>query len=178
MSFKRSTIFIPKTFAAFDDSVHEIVVLGDSVGEVFHVCVWLVDTSLETSVRLDMSPSYTDPANLMQGIVSLQSLPYTHTSNHNSVERTDPFTCKIAGGVNLTVASICHAIFNEARLDRYVFDDSGNGCRQWCAQVVCELEKKNYIPKGSITRFKDWEDKQYAVLGSRFPMPRIMGKFN
>ncbi|KAL5500847.1 hypothetical protein ACEPAH_9234 [Sanghuangporus vaninii] len=62
-------------------------------------------------------------------------------------------------------------------LDRYIFTDSVQGCRHWCASVLERLAQEQLIPVGIPHEFADYEVEEHRRFGSIFPLPRIMGTF-
>ncbi|KIJ41328.1 hypothetical protein M422DRAFT_48783 [Sphaerobolus stellatus SS14] len=63
--------------------------------------------------------------------------------------------------------------------DKYRFDDTGSGCRWWCAIVLGHLEKKlRVIPAGAYTEFERKVEALFKTVPSgRIPMPIRKGEF-
>ncbi len=56
------------------------------------------------------------------------------------------------------------------------FNDLGQGCRHWCANIIHDLEVLGWA-KDIEQSFEDWEEESSKLLGPRFLMPRITGVF-
>ncbi|KAF8655616.1 hypothetical protein AX16_002998 [Volvariella volvacea WC 439] len=131
-----------------------------------------------SAVRLDMRPSYTDMRNLMNGVVFMEDLPVgVGLERWIDGDGDVPVFERTVRRGDLTVGDVCRVLFEENALDRYRFNEDGNGCRHWCANVLRVLQELGWIGGGSVEAFEAWEEAQGSALGSRFPMPRLQGTF-
>lgn len=93
----------------------------------------------EKSVKVDMTPTYTDGE--LTGLILLESKDCVMT---NKSVKSITFSPKD----ELRVKNVMEVIMSNGR-DRYIFTDEGEGCRFWVCTVIKDLEAAEEISKGS-----------------------------
>ncbi|TFK51616.1 hypothetical protein OE88DRAFT_1807578 [Heliocybe sulcata] len=181
---RRKTIFPVGEIKAnpnlFDAPLTSISIRGTEIpdGKVFHFILALIlpadEQGRRRSITLNNSPSYTDPNNLMRGVLLVE---YHKDDDVDYVDaNTAPsFVMSLSPGA--TAASVCNYLLTEHSFEKYDFNTDGQGCRHWCATALQKLAKAAFLDSDFETRFERWETDQNAKFGSKFPMPRITGSF-
>lgn len=67
--------------------------------------------------------------------------------------------------------------FIEKRLDKYIYDTTGSGCRWWCTIVLEKLKEAELVAQGSKVAFLSWVDEKALQSPSKTPMPVRKGEF-
>ncbi|RMZ85058.1 hypothetical protein DV738_g347, partial [Chaetothyriales sp. CBS 135597] len=111
-----------------------------------HWCLYL-QTSGDTSVCVDMSPSHTYPSTRLPGgskgiLVVSELADTTIPKNATKVTEIQPLQ-------ELRVQHIIDAL-TEAGHDRYEFDHDGVGCRLWVSSTLALLQTNGYGDSGQI----------------------------
>jgi hypothetical protein len=110
-----------------------------------HWCLYL-ETSPNTSVRLDMTPTYTYPSTVVtggsKGTLIVSELNYVVSQHAKKIILIQPTQ-------GLRVSHIVDALMLAGH-DRYEFDSNGVGCRMWTSNALTLLQSKNYANLGWI----------------------------
>ncbi|KAF2462160.1 hypothetical protein BDY21DRAFT_360142 [Lineolata rhizophorae] len=111
-----------------------------------HWCLYL-QTGENSSVRIDMVPSYYVASTVIQGgskgNLIISKLEYEYSSNATKVVTIQP-------PQGLCVSDVIDTLLAAGR-DKYEFNGEGVGCRMWTADALNLLEKKGW---GSSTNYE------------------------
>lgn len=129
-----------------------------------HWCLYL-QTSKNTSVRLDMAPSYNVPSTTIaggsKGILVVRELDYlySHSATKDILIRSQE---------GLYVGHIVDALV-DAKRDRYEFNSEGVGCRRWTTDSLSLLQQRRW---GNSAEFEDAKKAITKVWpdGSNLPL--------
>jgi len=147
-------------------------------GQVFHFILALLspsdEQSVQCSITLNNSPSYTDLNHLMRGVL-LVEYHRDDAADYLDGNTAPSFVTPLVPGT--TAATICNYLLNEHVFERYDFNENGQGCRHWCAVALHKLAEAGFVEADVGRRFEQFEKEQHAVWGPKFPMPRIRGSF-
>ncbi|KAK7692113.1 hypothetical protein QCA50_003732 [Cerrena zonata] len=121
----------------------------------------------EESVLFDIIPG----ADLRTGVLMILSQDTARTTCADALEYATQPTSS-----DFTIQNYID-LFIEKRLDKYIYTDTGSGCRWWCTTVLEKLEEAQLIPKGSTTDFLEWVNAKAHELPSKIPMPVRKGQF-
>ncbi|KAL5480197.1 hypothetical protein ACEPAI_1467 [Sanghuangporus weigelae] len=150
-----------------------VVGTPNAFGKVFHFRLYLVSRlpgAREASILIDMRPFLTGSRS-MDGIAVVKYVPYAYSRNIGTMPFLVPATPGISAGTFLEI------IFTRYSLNQYIFTDSVQGCRHWCASVLERLAQERLVPVGIPQEFADYEVEEHRRFGSKFPLPRITGTF-
>ncbi|KIX08968.1 uncharacterized protein Z518_00046 [Rhinocladiella mackenziei CBS 650.93] len=118
-----------------------------------HWCLYL-QTSPTSSVRVDMTPSYSYPSTRLpggsKGNLIVSELPYVVTNHAKKIVQIRPMQ-------GLRVHHIVDALIQAGR-DKYEFDRDGVGCRMWTSNTLSLLQSNGYGNSGQI------QEAQAAIL--------------
>lgn len=88
------------------------------------------------------------------------------------------FTANTAASASLSGQEVLDSLLeNPRRRNRYMYDETGSGCRFWCRTVLEDLERAEIVPSGSLEQFDEYLFRKSEVNPARFPMPTRRGRF-
>ena len=131
---------------------------------VFH---WHIYFSFDgQSVLFDIIPG----ADLRTGVLMVMSQEVPRTTCLDALEYVAQPTSQY------TIQNYIK-FFIDNRLDKYIYDESGSGCRWWCTTVLGKLEEAGLVSSGTKASFLSWVADQAQQLPLKIPMLVRKGEF-
>ncbi|KAH9930112.1 uncharacterized protein B0H18DRAFT_161946 [Fomitopsis serialis] len=88
------------------------------------------------------------------------------------------FAANIAASASLSGQEILDSLLEKPRTrNRYMYDQTGSGCRFWCRTVLEDLQRAGIVPSGSLEQFDEYISRKSEENPARFPMPTRRGRF-
>ncbi|KLO08827.1 hypothetical protein SCHPADRAFT_908319 [Schizopora paradoxa] len=169
-------VFNPYFFDGdLDRDVTAVAVCGIPTAEDilhFHLYFELKDGQWPV-MMVDMSPSsvFRDEPGSRTGKMTVLNKSYTGASAEEIVFRKHFPTSR-----PVTMEEILQLLKSIGR-SRYIFDETGSGCRFWCQMVLADLEKKEIIALGCVDNFENAIQEVSDKEPTRYPMPVRRGQF-
>ncbi|KAG2138336.1 hypothetical protein DEU56DRAFT_802752 [Suillus clintonianus] len=130
---------------------------------IFAKCVLPDDNS--RIVTLDMMPGQDSRT----GVLAVTEAP-DESSQAGVADVTE------RAATEITVESLLDLLESKGR-NRFIYDDTGSGCRFWCHTVLGDLERIKLVSDGAISRFDTYVAEQSQENTARFPLPTREGTF-
>ncbi|KAH7884141.1 hypothetical protein F5I97DRAFT_1898812 [Phlebopus sp. FC_14] len=172
MSSSSNTLVVRLNPAARRAVVQQYTISGSPVivGDPSSVLHWRIFVKCaygdySCTVKLDLIPGQDGRT----GVLMVTTVPYELSSSsaaHVSHHATTP----------ITIDQLLQTLQQRYR-DRYMYDDTGSGCRYWCRTVLQDLEVLRLVSAGACQEFDGYVVSWNQQHPARFPLPTRQGTF-
>jgi len=129
-----------------------------------HWCFYLT-VSADTSVRVDISPSYSIPGTTLKGgskaFIVVSDLSYLLSTSAQKV-------CEFEIKDSLSVGDFLDVLVNAGR-HKYEFNSLGQGCRKWTTDQITLFEERGVFKASEAAAAKDAILTEHPT-GRRYPL--------
>lgn len=132
---------------------------------------WFLSLAItpETGVKLDILPVSADGRT---GVIVITSRP----EDMPKLETDRTFPMSVIQG-QITVQELIDLIKRHKR-DRYIYDDTGSGCRYWLSHVIEDFMAEKVVAEGTSDALQEYIAQLATNEGTdRVPMPALQGIF-